>query len=36
MILDIKDDKLVDKLLSEGDADKVDLFKSYYSEEVDL
>lgn len=35
MIIDVKDDKLVNKLLNEGKADKVDLFKAYYSEEVD-
>lgn len=35
MIIDVKDDKLASKLLSEGKANKVDLFKAYYSEEVD-
>lgn len=35
MIIDVKDDKLVRKLLREGKANNVDLFKAYYSEEVD-
>lgn len=35
MIIDVKDDQLASKLLSEGKANKVDLFKAYYSEEVD-
>lgn len=35
MIIDVKDDKLANELLNEGKADKVDLFKAYYSEEVD-
>lgn len=35
MIIDVKDDKLARKLLREGKANNVDLFKAYYSEEVD-
>lgn len=35
MIIDVKDDKLARKLLREGKANKVDLFKAYFSEEVD-